>query len=179
MAPREEWLLIDGINPEPWTAPEIATGRSGGRIYGRAVKNPGLTAFQEAIKDDLGINYPDFVPFEGDIQLELFLWRELPAYSTDRGQVRKHTSDATNMQKAIEDALQGIVMANDRQVQKITSEIIEQGADVEPRILVRVEDYAFNRHHGAFERCSIIRYQRSMERVALPEVDRRDVDGLF
>lgn len=42
------------------------------------------------------------------------------------------------MQKALEDALQGVVIENDRLVQRITSEIVRQDADTEPCIIACV-----------------------------------------
>lgn len=128
-----EWIIIAGINPIPWKAPTLGTSRKGSRVYPTASKDGELRMFQEAIKEELE-NY-SFPLTEGPITLEFRLWRQLDTYENAKGHtVRKHKADATNMQKALEDALQGILFKNDNQVVKITTTIESQTVNTESRI---------------------------------------------
>lgn len=138
MIPSEdyEWFLIEGINPEPWQAPNMSTGRRNGKVFPMANKNPGLMAYQEAVQEALHYEYPEVELFTGKVELIMFFWRQLPIYQGDRGKVRKHEADATNMQKALEDALQGILLDNDRNVVSIQSHIVEQAYDTDAAILI-------------------------------------------
>jgi Holliday junction resolvase RusA-like endonuclease len=135
------WYLLE-LNPIPWTAPQIGTGRKGGRSYVQAYKNPELHTFQQAVKEEFETHYPDVTPMSGPIDLEFFFWRELPDYlSVNNVKVRKHQADVTNLQKALEDALQGVLFDNDRNVRAIRSQIIEQDFETDPLILVGIHQH--------------------------------------
>lgn len=141
-----EWFLVEGINPEPWAAPGLSTGRRGGKVFPMAYKNPGVAAYQEAVKESLNYDYPHVELWEGQIELEIFFWRVLPTYAGDNKTVTKNWADATNMQKALEDSLQGILLDNDRNVVSIHSHIVEQDHDTDPAILIgrRIPDSDFS-----------------------------------
>lgn len=135
-----EWHWLHGINPEPWTSPDVSVGRrAGGHAYPIVYKSEALRSYQEGIKSLLE-GKPTLIFDPGTpITLEFYFWRQLPDYTTDRERrARKHEADATNMQKALEDALQGVLFENDRDVKRIYSEIMEQGHDTEPRIGIRI-----------------------------------------
>lgn len=135
----EEWHFL-WLNPEPWTSPNVATQRvAGGRVVPRVYKDEGLCVYQEAVKEMLdGRNMLIFDPGQ-KIALEFYFWRRLPDYTTDaQRRARKHEADATNLQKALEDALQGILFENDRDVVDIRSRIMEQGHDTEPLIAIKI-----------------------------------------
>lgn len=135
-------LLITGINPEPWTAPSVGIGRARGKVYPQVYKNEQLRAYQEALKESVKQAYPDVKPSPKGRRINLFFyfWRDMPTYEGDSKLVYKNQADATNLQKATEDALQGILYANDRDVVHIESTIVEQGPGVESRIVVRMEE---------------------------------------
>ena len=135
-----EWHWLDGINPEPWTAPNMAVQHGqGGRAHPVAYKSLGLRVYQEAVKEELDGRATLIFDPGTPITLDFYFWRKLPDYTTDESRrARKHEADATNMQKALEDALQGVLFENDRDVKRISSEIMEQGHDVEPRIGIRI-----------------------------------------
>ena len=138
----EQWFLIEGVNPEPWTASQAATGRKGGQRVVSFYKSEQLKVYQEAIKAEMKQNYPDLVPVEGDLEIEFYFWRQLTEYKTETDrQSRSHHADATNMQKALEDALQKILFKNDRWVRRITSTVVEQEVTTESQILIGVRPF--------------------------------------
>ena len=129
------WYLLN-VNPEPWAIGTINVGKKNNKFFPRVGANPQLVAYKEAIADELANveKLPD-----GQYDLDFFLWRTLDSYVTASGKRhRKHQSDATNLQKALEDALQGVLFDNDRDVRAISSTVVEQGADVTPRIVISV-----------------------------------------
>ena len=132
------WYLLDGINAEPWTAPEASAGRRGGRTVVNFYKNEQLRSFQEAVTEYMERHYPDVQPRSGPIEVEFYLWRQQAAYIGENRKVNRNRVDSTNCQKALEDALQGILYANDREVVSIKTVMMEQGPDVYPRIMVGV-----------------------------------------
>lgn len=133
-------LQLEGINPTPWTAPEVSVGRRGGRVFPQVHKKAELRTYQEAIKEELATAYTGPVIIS-PVSIQFYFWRRIETYErTDGKSVRKHRADATNLQKALEDALQGIVIKNDNQVQHVSSTIVEEGDDVEPHITIVVSD---------------------------------------
>ena len=113
------------VNPEPWAVGPLGVGRRGGRLYPYMGRNEQLYAFQEAVREEFG--EPDLM--EGHLKLTFYFWRELQPYRTEKTRLaRKHEADATNMQKALEDALQGYLYGNDRDNRDIRSIIMAQPA---------------------------------------------------
>jgi Holliday junction resolvase RusA-like endonuclease len=123
------WL---DINPVPWRSPDFtaATGRGGKGRYVKAIPNQEVQNFQEAVREALrqlpadefntGLIAP---PYE----LRFYLWRQLGNKESGSGRKsREHVADATNMQKALEDALQGVLIGNDRDVARISTTIVAQ-----------------------------------------------------
>lgn len=139
---RGSWYLLDGINAEPWTAPSVSHGRRGGAVTTTVYKNEQLRSFQEAVGEAMERQYPDAPKLEGAIELEFYIWRQQAVYQGRRGKVQKHQVDATNLQKALEDALQGYLYGNDREVHAIKTTVMAQGPDVTPRILIGVHTLA-------------------------------------
>jgi Holliday junction resolvase RusA-like endonuclease len=133
------WRVID-VNPEPWVAPPftVARNRSSGKAFAKAGKNSQLAAFQDAVREALESS-KEIVT--GEIVLRFFFWRRLDQYKGVRRTVTKNQVDATNLQKATEDALQGIFFGNDRNVRDVRSVIVEQGQDVIPRIVLNIQPW--------------------------------------
>lgn len=122
------------INPEPWAIGDVTAGRKDGRISGRISPNPNLVAFQNAVREELqGVTKLNI----SDYSLTFFFWRQQARYldAADRRRQRNQ-ADATNLQKGLEDALQGVLFDNDRDVKDIRSVIVEQGPKVESCILI-------------------------------------------
>ena len=130
------WYLL-WLNPEPWSVGDAFVGKKGGKNFARVSPNPNLVTYQAAVREEL----EDAEPLdEGAYKLTFYLWRDLSGYisASDRV-VRQHQADATNMQKALEDALQGVLFDNDRYVRDIRTVIVQQGKNIEPRILIKAE----------------------------------------
>lgn len=128
---------IRGINPVPWTASKAARRKGGLQFY----KDEDLKSYQKALTSALEQVRVGEVITEGPIVLRLWFWRQLELTERDTGakvNVRAHQADATNMQKAAEDAIQGALIKNDRDVAGISTMVVEQGHDTEPRILIEV-----------------------------------------
>lgn len=138
------FIVIEGINPEPWEAPGMAVGRGkGGKPYPMAVKSGRLEAYQAAIRESIQAAYPDLPTAPPDMRLKVTFafWRQLDSYTKDTGRTAsRNVADVTNMQKALEDALQGVLYVNDRNNKNVKSLIIEEGPDVEPCIIIAVHE---------------------------------------
>lgn len=131
------WHLIRGINPEPWTAPQAGAARINGKVVPRFFKSQLLTTYQEAIREELAQHQPE--PLLGPVQVRFYFWRQLEPYTTEKARKsRRHEADTTNLQKALEDACQGLLFGNDRDVRFIASWMISQSEDTPPSILIGV-----------------------------------------
>jgi len=133
------WIYLD-INPEPWAVGPLSLGRKNGKMYPRMGRNNAVHTFKEEVRaelEDRKLSLP-----EGLYDLQFFFWRRLDSYVSESGRkASAHVADATNMQKALEDALQGVLIGNDRDVRHVESEIVEQGPDVKPCIVIRAETW--------------------------------------
>lgn len=145
------WYLIEGVNPEPWTAPTFTRRGSGGY----ATKNAQLIAFQNALAEQILAIRPNVRPTVEDLALDVWIWRELEVYQTATGRKQtRHVADRSNILKATEDALQGhkpsddcpfyrpegILFKNDKQIVDGSTTIVEQLVGTQPCILLRVRD---------------------------------------
>lgn len=133
----DRWFVV-GVNAEPWAIGPITVGRKGKGHFPIVGRNQKLASYQEALAAELegaGI-------LEGEVEITLFIWRRLDnGLSFDGKKHRAHQADATNIQKATEDAIQGVLIQNDRNVRKVTTEIVEQNATVEPCVAIRTRPY--------------------------------------
>jgi Holliday junction resolvase RusA-like endonuclease len=127
------------INPQQWEVGPLSVGRRrGGGYIPHMGRNQELAAYQSAVHDAL-MQFFEYGQYEpGPVQLHFWFWRRLDTYHNGNRQITKNAVDATNMQKALEDALQGAFFENDRQVINIHSEIVAQGVDVEPAIIFEI-----------------------------------------
>jgi len=121
-----DWYVIEGINPVPWTAASFGSGR--------AYKSGLLTAYQSALAEEMRYRYPDAPCEPGIIELRFMFWRRLEKTYKGHNQV----ADATNLQKSAEDALQGVLYDNDQKVIHVSSWVVRQDKETEPRIAVCV-----------------------------------------
>jgi Holliday junction resolvase RusA-like endonuclease len=132
-------IQLPGINPEPWAIGPLGYRHVNGKIRPYVGPNAKLKSFQDEVKKDLEfqLSKDDETPYESDCTLRFFFWRRLDSWETQGGRkANAHVADATNLQKALEDALQGVLISNDRNVRQITSEIVEQGPNVNPGIII-------------------------------------------
>lgn len=94
-------------------------------------RNQQLHMYQQAIAAELADKYGALpgAPLAPCYELDMWFWR-----NTERANI----ADATNMQKATEDALQGILLANDRDVVRVGSRVVAQGTDVAGAVVFRI-----------------------------------------
>ncbi|MGE0342539.1 MAG: hypothetical protein AB7O86_05685 [Porticoccaceae bacterium] len=127
-------LLIEGINPQPWSAP---TG-SKSNFFSSDV----LRDYKAAIRESIVEAFPDHPTFpKGELlTVEFYYSRSLAG--------GEHVADVTNMNKATEDALQRNTRAgfrglyyDDKNNRRVTGEIVEQSREAELAILVRITPY--------------------------------------
>lgn len=132
----EQWFVLH-IQPEPWRIPPMSPGRKGGKLYVATGADEQLATYQAAVRDLMEPIVHDLalVPTDvGRLQLTIFYWRQIT-----KG---VHEADATNLNKALEDALQGVLYDNDRRVGRITGDIVQQDENVtEPRIAILAREY--------------------------------------
>lgn len=121
-------FLLPDINPEPWTTPVV------GKSY--AVKRPKLRVYQNAIVSEWTKRYGHLAPVAKGTPLRV---RFVFSRSSAGG---KH-ADATNLQKAVEDALQGLLYYNDTHTREVSSLILYQGTDVDHDygVLIQAEEF--------------------------------------
>lgn len=130
------YLTLPGLNPVAWTAP------SANHAQRRLYKAAELTAYQSAVREQLEAKV--LLPFfgEGELDITFWFWRRLDLGVVMEGANRRgHQSDATNLQKALEDALQGVLFPNDRDTRHIQSTIVAQGPEVSPGIIIGLDYY--------------------------------------
>ena len=131
------WYALD-INPEPWAVGPLGVSRHGGKLTPYMGRNQQLDAYKEAVRDELITRYPGLIKVMPPYyELDFFFWRNQAIYEGANKTVQKNIADATNMQKATEDALQGMLIENDRQVVHVSSTIVAQGPDVRGAVAFR------------------------------------------
>lgn len=136
------WYLVEGVNPEPWAASEASIGRKGGKFFPHFHKPEQLRLYQESIKSEFVEQNPHAVEMTGDIEITFYFWRQLPSFEIheEGAKRRSNRADATNLQKALEDALQGILYQNDRDIVSVRSVIVEQEKETSPGILIAITE---------------------------------------
>lgn len=133
-----DWYILE-VNPEPWAVGPIAYARRGGKMSAYMGQNAQLNAYKEALKEEIANKNPKML--EGKITLQLFFWRRRDDYETPQGKrARKHEADTTNLQKATEDAMQGILYKNDKDVVDVHSRMIEQDVATRGRVVIGVSN---------------------------------------
>lgn len=157
MTQQYHWHYLP-VNPEPWAIGSLGVGKRGGKVYPYIGPNLQLKVAQEAIQEAL--EYPTSLP-DGKYSLRLFFWRRIDKWTGASG--RKggaHEADVTNLQKATEDALQGLLFKNDRDVRDIHSTLVDQGPDVKPGILIGIRIWDGEYFEGI---PSDVMYQRNQQ----------------
>lgn len=128
------------LQPEPWTAPSVSVGKKGGRAFPRVYQSAAVKSYKEAVAEELTGLEP--VMEEGLVSLRFYFWRALPVYVSEEGsRVRKHKPDVTNLQKLLEDACQGILYANDRDVRDIQSVLMAMEQNTKPMVVIGIAPF--------------------------------------
>lgn len=143
------WIHLP-LNPEPWAIGPVGYARRGGNMSAYVGRNQQLDAYKQAVKELIGnwlVDHPDIAdqfPIEGKVELKFFFWRNRADYKTPQEQTaRKHEADGTNMAKATEDALQDLLLKNDKDVSKMTWTVVEQGPEVESCIVIGIKPFIY------------------------------------
>jgi len=145
-----DWFCLP-INPEPWAIGPVSVGRRNGGLFPIVGQNAGLAAYQAAIREEMGDGHELLT---GRQRIRFYFWRNQVSYmSAGKRVVQKHVADVTNMQKGLEDALQGVLFENDRDTWDIRSVIVEQGPDVLGKVLFSVEPIPHNMPTGFPPEC--------------------------
>jgi Holliday junction resolvase RusA-like endonuclease len=137
-------LCVTGINPVQWKEPNHGVARGPkGRQYVSSWKNAEMQAYQLALCEAIVDADPDrqFPIYEsGDLIVDFFFWRNLERTISPRTgrATSKRRADRTNLLKSTEDALQGILYANDSQIIGGEAIVVAQGHDVAPAVVVIV-----------------------------------------
>lgn len=130
-----QWFVLD-VNPEPWAVGPVGTGRRNGKVYAYVGQNQQLKAYQEAIKEAIG--EADLF-LEGPMEILFLFWRRRDEYTTPQARThRKHEADDTNMVKAAEDALQGVLFKNDKDTHIVHGVVVEQGPRVRGKVVIGI-----------------------------------------
>lgn len=128
------------LQPEPWAMGNLSVGRNkaSGKIIPIVSANPTVAAYEQAIASELE-------RFGAQLTLPLYsirftFSRQLISYTKlEGGTASRNQADVTNMQKATEDALQGVIIGNDRDVIRTESRMAgPQTAETEPWVLIEV-----------------------------------------
>ena len=128
---------LEGINPEPWAIGKAFAMR--GLARAGIAPNRKLVAFQQAAREALLAEY-DPPLLTCPIKMHFFFSRAVEKTSYGDKSAHAMHADATNLQKALEDAFQGILYKNDNQVIDIHSSIVDQSTTAEPGIAIVVSD---------------------------------------
>lgn len=123
------WFVMP-VNPDPWAIGPLGVGKKNGKYYPYVGRNVQLASYKEAVRDLMaGVN----MLTAGEYSLTFYFWRRLDG----SGKNSKHTADATNLQKATEDALQGVLFDNDRDVRHVESWLMQQSEDAPSVVVLR------------------------------------------
>lgn len=139
---KEYWFVLN-VNPTPWTAPTVSIGRKGGKPYPMVYSSEELKNYKQAVEyeaaKEIERKYENFAPIEDEIALHFFFYRKVEQLHRGKSTRTGNYADATNLQKATEDGLQGTLFVNDSQVVDVRSTIVEQSTEVEnPCVVVRM-----------------------------------------
>lgn len=135
----EQWFVIP-VNPYPWKVPPFSAARAGKKLFVKAGRDEGLHSYKMAIKEFINSRPHEIVV--GPVEMDCWFYRNIPTYTSHQGRTaRKHEADTTNLQKATEDALQGLIYDNDKDVVKIMSWRVEQSPTAKSFIVIRVAEF--------------------------------------
>lgn len=132
----EQWFVLD-VNPEPWEIGPLNVVRKGGQFRPFVGRSQQLHDYKLAVAEGIRRGSQPYHMIDGDVSLTCWFWRHRPDYETWQARRhRKHEADDTNLFKATEDALQGILYDNDKNNVHIQGFVVAQGPDVEPGVII-------------------------------------------
>jgi Holliday junction resolvase RusA-like endonuclease len=122
-----------GINPVPWQTGVPFVVRSKGRVFAKMAPAGKLIDYQEAFREEFKNQNPDIGLHYSELEVEFYFWRNRAG--------RDSHADTSNLTKATEDALQGILYVNDASNRHVSSVLVEEGPKVKPYVIVRIREY--------------------------------------
>jgi Holliday junction resolvase RusA-like endonuclease len=168
------WFFLP-TNPVPWSVGTAGVRRGPKGLTAYISPVPELVAYQRAVRDEFENRYTGRYDEENigsaPVGITFYFDRRLDQYELDSGRMQQsHEADATNMQKATEDALQGILFDNDRQVKLITSCILGQGPECTGFVVIEMWRHTDTREmmqspFPGIIRTSIADWSTSVERL--------------
>lgn len=172
-----DWYILE-INPDPWAIGPVGYARKNGKMTAYVGRNQQLDAYKQAVAEEMQSKNPKLL--EGKIGLVLFWWRTIEEYTTPQSRkARSHDADNTNIQKATEDALQGILYKNDKDVVFNQTTMVEQSPDTPGRVVVGVTNRPemFMLSDYPFDKLEQRRTERAKPRKELDGQEAFDYDG--
>jgi Endodeoxyribonuclease RusA len=127
------------INPEPWAMGDtvILRNRKTGKHFPKFTNDKTMDAYQQALREELRGRGVRVEP--GYYAFRFTLSRQLEKSYTATSTLTRNVADVTNMQKATEDALQGVAIGNDRAVVSASARLAEiQSEHTVPYILIEL-----------------------------------------
>jgi hypothetical protein len=153
VAPPKQWYVLD-VNPQPWAVGPLSVARGGKGYYPKMGQNQQLATYQDAVRAALTGRYPNLVEFEtsaggaslfGNREVELCFYFFQKQEQAEKYDARTKTgtrtvtsslADLTNMVKAAEDAVAGILFDNDIQVRAQRNVTVEHGLTVPEGVVI-------------------------------------------
>lgn len=125
------------VNPEPWAIGSAYVRRGGGKAFASIAPDKTLKTYQEAVRSELMARGASLL--EPPYALEFYFWRQNAQYQSPKGRtMTRNTPDTTNMQKATEDAIQGVLIGNDRDVLAVKSHRVEASTEGAGQVVIVV-----------------------------------------
>jgi hypothetical protein len=141
------WFALP-LNPEQWAIGPVSGGLKNGKPFGRIGANTQLQVYQKAVKELLapeiefifGASKSKNPFFRNEVELFIYIWRNLDEYTNRGGRNQSRPeADLTNLFKATEDAIQDVLIYNDRQSRATRGALLEQERGIEPCVLVGIK----------------------------------------
>lgn len=125
------------INPEPWAIGALGMRKRGNKSYPHIGPNGVLVTYQNAIRAEL--ERQGATMREPGYSLRIWLARQIVTYLGESGRrVTRNKADGTNIFKATEDAMQGIVINNDVNCKQGHWLMMAQDKDVVPLVVIEL-----------------------------------------
>lgn len=135
----EQWFVLD-VNPEPWEIGPLNVVRRGGHFRPFVGRSQQLHDYKLAVVEAIRKSGQDYFMMEGNVSLTCWFWRHMADHASWQARRwRAHEADDTNLLKATEDALQGLLYDNDKNNVHVQGFVVAQGPDVEPGLIVCVK----------------------------------------
>jgi Holliday junction resolvase RusA-like endonuclease len=135
------WFVIP-LNPEGWAVGPLGVARKNGKLIPYMGRNQQLAAYKEAVSEEFARRYGQLIPTDREVELRIYAWQRIDEYSTASGRKSKDkAADLTNIVKATEDAVQGILIANDNKVMAQRNVIVDRAPAIEGALIICVADW--------------------------------------